>query len=61
MSLFIRFYLNQPSTLNVNHALRRGDRGTARVGFKLLSLPLYAVGQLPRLVDSFAASFDDAE
>lgn len=49
--LCVRFDLNQPSALDVSHGLQ-GDSGTTRVSFKLVSLPLYAVGQVPRLVDS---------
>jgi hypothetical protein len=51
--LCVRFDLNQPSMLEVSHGLMAGDE-TTRVAFDLLSLPLYAVGQLPRLIDSTA-------
>jgi len=44
----VRFDLNPPSTMRVSHKIGNGD-GTAEVNFLLLSLPVYMVGQLPRI------------
>jgi len=49
--LCLRFDLNQPSVQDVSHQVR-GVRATEPVRFELASLPLYAVGQLPRLLNS---------
>jgi uncharacterized protein len=45
----IRFDLNPPSRQQVVHDARSGG-GTESVTYELLSLPLYAVGELPRLL-----------
>ncbi len=46
----VRFDLNRPGLQNVEHAAaRRGGISTAE--FRLLSLPLYMVEELPRLID----------
>jgi len=46
----IRFDLNMPSLQNVRHtaATRNGNKAVA---FRLLSLPLYMVEELPRIID----------
>lgn len=50
----VRFDLNAPSLQRVSHTTRTSD-GTAEVAYDLLSLPLYAVEELPRLIDSLRA------
>lgn len=45
----VRIDLNPPSTQDVSHDIPTG-KGTAHVDYSLLSLPLYAVEELPRLV-----------
>ena len=51
----VRFDLNPPSFQRVSHATRTAD-GPAQVTYDLLSLPLYAVEELPRLLDHFRAN-----
>ena len=46
----VRFDLNELTLQRVSHQARSGD-GLVRVEYDLLSLPLYAVGELPRLVN----------
>ena len=46
----VRFDLNMPSYQRISHATRTAN-GTDEVSYELLSLPLYAVEDLPRLVD----------
>ena len=48
--LCIRFDLNPPDTTRISHAARVRD-GSVSVSYTLLSLPLYVVEELPRLVD----------
>ena len=45
----VRFDANPASLQTVRHTIRTGD-GTAPVTVRILSLPLYAVDALPRLV-----------
>jgi hypothetical protein len=45
----VRFDLNLPSEQNVTHAIST-KKGVAEVNFSLISLPLYAVEQLPRIM-----------
>ncbi len=46
----LRFDLNPPSRQQVTHAARTRT-GTETVTYELLSLPLYAIGELPRLLE----------
>ena len=48
-SLAVRFDANPPSVQTVRHTIRTGE-GTQPVAVRILSLPLYAVGALPRLI-----------
>ena len=48
--LAVRFDANPPSLQTVRHAVRAGN-AAAPVTLRLLSLPLYAVEALPRLID----------
>ncbi|MFZ5572159.1 MAG: ATP-binding protein [Thermodesulfobacteriota bacterium] len=50
--LCIRFDLNPPDIGRITHAARARD-GSVPVSYTLLSLPLYLVEQLPRLVNEF--------
>jgi len=50
--LGVRFDLNPPSVQKVNHALRQAD-STRSITFDLISLPLYMVGQLGRILDQY--------
>ena len=50
VQLAVRFDLNPPSLQNVSHCVRT-EKGAEEVTFNLLSLPLYAVEELPRLID----------
>lgn len=50
VSLAVRFDLNQSSFQEVKHALATGEKIT-EVKFQLISLPLYAVEQLSRIID----------
>jgi len=50
MNFAVRFDLNPPSCQEVAHALLTAE-GCAEVKFSLISLPLYAVEQLPRIID----------
>lgn len=45
----LRFDLNPPSRQHVKHEART-RAGTESVTYELLSLPLYAIGELPRLL-----------
>jgi predicted AAA+ superfamily ATPase len=49
-ALCVRFDLNPPEFGQITHAARV-DGGSAPVTYMLLSLPLYMVGELPRLLD----------
>ena len=51
VGLAVRFDLNQPGLQQVSHTIRTA-KGNKKVRFSLLSLPLYAVEQLPRLIDA---------
>jgi hypothetical protein len=44
----VRFDLNPPSLMDSNHKVYYGQEG-GEIAFKLLSLPLYMVEQLPRI------------
>jgi uncharacterized protein len=45
----IRFDLNQPSLQSINQKAKTRD-GIAEVSYEIISLPLYAVGELPRII-----------
>ena len=49
--LAVRFDLNPPGIQEVVHALITAEGGT-EVKFTLISLPLYAVGEVARIIDS---------
>jgi hypothetical protein len=49
LNFAVRFDLNPPSEQNVSHDIVTAQ-GRAQVDFSLLSLPLYAVEALPRIV-----------
>ncbi|MBU0996375.1 MAG: ATP-binding protein [Proteobacteria bacterium] len=48
----VRFDLSPPSIQHVEHALKQAD-GSETVKFDLISLPLYMVGQLSRILDLY--------
>jgi predicted AAA+ superfamily ATPase len=50
-SLAVRFDMNPPSIQKVEHMLGNGVGESSRVAFDLLSLPLYMVGEISRLID----------
>lgn len=50
IQIAIRFDLNLPSIQNISHKIRQ-DQKTENVTVTLISLPLYMVGQLNRLID----------
>ena len=50
--LGVRFDLNSPSLQKVHHSLRQAD-STIVLTFDLISLPLYMVGQLTRILDLY--------
>jgi len=50
-TLGIRFDLNKPSIQNIQQELRF-EESTTKVGYQLLSLPLYLSEQLQRLFES---------
>jgi predicted AAA+ superfamily ATPase len=52
VKLGVRFDLNPPSIQRVNHSLRQAD-STNSITFDLISLPLYMVGQLARILDLY--------
>lgn len=51
-SLALRFDLNKPSIQAIRHQLRQAD-GVKPVECRLISLPLYLVGQTARILDRF--------
>ena len=51
----IRFHADLPELQAVDTEVRRGD-GTGRVRYRLLSLPLYLVERLPRIVEGLSAT-----
>jgi len=51
-SLAVRFDMNPPSMQKVEHMLGNGAGEGCAVSFDLLSLPLYMVGEISRLIDS---------
>jgi uncharacterized protein len=55
LDLAIRFDLNPPSRQNVRHMVAT-PHGPAEVNFFLISLPLYAVGELARIIDEHDAA-----
>lgn len=48
--LAVRFDANPPSLQSIHHTIRTAN-GLQPVSLRLLSLPLYAVQSLPRLLD----------
>ena len=50
VSLCVRFDLNPPEIGRIAHTARV-NRGSVPVSFTLLSLPLYLVEELPRILD----------
>jgi hypothetical protein len=46
----VRFDLNMPSLQSVQHTASK-EKGSKSVAFNLLSLPLYMVEELPRIVN----------
>jgi len=53
--LCVRFDLNPPDTGRITHAAR-ANSGSTPVSYTLLSLPLYMVEELPRLLDEIRSS-----
>jgi len=53
--LAVRFDLNGPSILSVEHSIVQ-KKGSVRVEFDLLSLPLYMAEQLPRIISEYEKS-----
>ena len=51
----VRFDLNLPAVQDVEHVIRTKE-GNRPVAFKLISLPLYLVEELPRILDDFRRS-----
>jgi len=51
----VRFDLNLPAVQDVEHVIRTKE-GNRLVAFKLISLPLYLVEELPRILDDFRRS-----
>lgn len=51
----IRFRADLPELQTVDTEVRRGG-GTGRVRYRLLSLPLYLVERLPRIVEGLSAT-----
>ena len=52
----VRFDLNRPSLQDVRHVASTA-KGNRTADFKLLSLPLYMVEELPRLIDGLRIDF----
>ena len=50
VELAVRFDLNPPSAQNVKNVIRTKE-GNREVEYKLMSLPLYMVEELPRILD----------
>jgi len=50
IDLAVRFDLNPPSIQNVSHAVRTRD-GSRPLSYTLLSLPLYMIEELPRILE----------
>jgi hypothetical protein len=50
--LGVRFDLNPPSIQKINHSLRQAN-STSYITFDLISLPLYMVGQLARILSLY--------
>ena len=55
MRLAVRFDANPPSLQTVDTVIRRRT-GTERVRYPLLSLPLYLVERLPRILHGLTAA-----
>jgi uncharacterized protein len=53
--LALRFDLNPPSVQTVSH-MAQTPNGASSISFKLLSLPLYMIGQCKRLLDAVTSS-----
>ena len=53
--LGVRFDLNPPSIQKINHSLRQAE-ATSYITFDLISLPLYMVGQLARILNLYRNS-----
>ena len=58
--LGVRFDLNPPSFQKINHSLRQAD-STSSISYDLISLPLYMVGQLARILDLYRVGSITAE
>ena len=52
VGLGVRFDLNPPSIQKIKHAQRQAN-STSHITFNLISLPLYMVGQLARILDMY--------
>ncbi|KPA10502.1 hypothetical protein MHK_009310, partial [Candidatus Magnetomorum sp. HK-1] len=52
----VRFDLNQPTLQKIQHTAVTKS-GKKMVSFDLLSLPLYMVEELPRLLDQYRLEF----
>jgi len=50
-ALCVRFDLNPPVIQHITHAARVGS-GSIPISYTLLSLPLYMVEELPRILDA---------
>jgi len=57
-ALCVRFDLNPPDMCQITHAARMG-RGSVPVTYTLLSLPLYLVEELPRILDDIRMGKED--
>ena len=58
--LAVRFDANPPSLQTIHHTIRTAD-GLQPVTLQLLSLPLYAVQSLPRLIDHLRTKQHDSD
>ena len=57
LSLAVRFDLNQCSMMKSEYIIST-PKGNKQVEFNLLSLPVYAVEELPRLIEMMRESFN---
>ena len=55
----VRFDLNLPSIQNISHKISQNQK-SENIAVKLLSLPLYMIGQLNRLIDMIRKSGENA-
>jgi uncharacterized protein len=60
VDLCIRFDLNLPNIGQITHSARTND-GSTMVSYTLLSLPLYLVEALPRLLDEIRSGKQNKE